>query len=174
MVTTSDHALYEKMASIRIHGLTQRRKYHHELPGYNFRLTNLQAAIGLAQFEKRDKILAERRRVHLLYKNLLGNIEGIKLQTFNSDIDPVLWAFVIYLENDSFPQERNQVIKQLYDKGIETRPGFVASSQLDIYEEHKLPICEDVSNNTISLPTFPTLTKTQIEYICENFLKLMK
>lgn len=174
MVTTSDSNLYDKMVLIRSHGLTERGRYYHQLPGYNFRLTNLQAAMGLAQFEQKEKILSERKRVHLLYKKLLNNIEGITLQTFNPEVEAVLWAFVIKLDKNAFPQGRNKVMQQLKLEGIETRPGFVASSQLDIYEQHQLPISENISNNTISLPTFPTLTNTQIEYVCDKFLKLKK
>jgi perosamine synthetase len=174
MVVTDNEQLYKKMTLYRSHGLTVRGRYWHEVPGNNFRLTNLQAAMGFAQFEKRALIIIERRRVFDLYKKYLGKISGITLQKFSDEVEPVVWAVAIMLDDKAFPQGRDNVILQLKEKKIETRPGFVASSLLKIYSKHSLEVCEYVSNHVLSLPTFPMLTEEQIIYICETLQFLKK
>lgn len=169
MVVTDNEELFKKMCLYRSHGLIERGRYWHEVPGHNFRLTNLQAAMGYAQLQQIRKIILERSRVFNKYKKSFYNEKGIKLQKFNSDVEPVLWAFAMKLDPKAFPQGRDKVIEQLKSKGIETRPGFVAASLLNIYGKiNKLPICENISNNVISLPSFPTLTDEQIEYVCKQ------
>jgi perosamine synthetase len=172
MVLTGDEGLARKMALYRSHGVPGRH-YWHELPGHNFRLTNLQAALGCAQLERLDSIIRERKRVHQTYKAALKNAGGVRLQTFRPEVDPVLWAFAVELDPAAFPQGRSRVIEQLAAAGIETRNGFYAASQLPIYPGcPSLPVCERLANNVISLPTFPSLTDQQINYICEQLAGL--
>jgi len=172
MVLTGDEGLARKMALYRSHGVLGRH-FWHELPGHNFRLTNLQAALGCAQLERLDSIIRERKRVHQTYKTALKNGGGVRLQTFRPEVDPVLWAFAVELDPAAFPQGRNRVIEQLAAAGIETRNGFYAASQLPIYPGcPSLPVCERLANNVISLPTFPSPTDQQINYICEQLVGL--
>ena len=172
MVLTGDEGLARKMALYRSHGVLGRH-FWHELPGHNFRLTNLQAALGCAQLERLDSIIRERKRVHQTYKTALKNGGGVRLQPFRPEVDPVLWAFAVELDPAAFPQGRNSVIEQLAAAGIETRNGFYAASQLPIYPGcPSLPVCERLANNVISLPTFPSLTDQQINYICEQLVGL--
>jgi perosamine synthetase len=174
LVVTEDEDIYRKMLLYRSHGLLQRGRYYHELPGHNFRLTNLQAALGCAQLEQRERIVSERRRVHRQYKKHLAGKEGITLQEFEPNVDPILWALAARLDERAFPQGRDGVIEQLRERGIETRPGFIASSLMKIYEPHRLPISEAISQAVISLPTFATLTDEQIQAICTQILRLKR
>jgi perosamine synthetase len=175
LVVTDDDELAERMMLYRSHGMNRNKViYWHELPGHNFRLTNVQAALGVAQLEKKDTIIKERKRVYHTYVELLSGIEGIAFQKINDTVNPLIWAIALKLDAKAFPQGRDAVMNQLKEVGIETRPGFYASSILPIYEKHSLPICEDVSKNVISLPSFPTLTNQQIEFICKEFIKLKK
>lgn len=174
MVVTRDDAMARSMTLFRSHGVS-RRRYLHELPGHNFRLTNLQAALGCAQFERLDTIVRERKRVHRTYAAALKGIAGLRLQTFRSDVEPVLWALALELDSDAFPQGRDNVIAQLAAEGIETRNGFHAASQHTIYPDcASLPICERLANNVISLPTFPALDDGKIDYICTKLAALRK
>jgi perosamine synthetase len=157
----------------RSHGMDRTKKFYwHDLPGHNFRLTNLQAAIGVAQLEKKDTILAERKRVYNTYMKYLLNSEGITLQKIKKEVEPIIWALALKLDKKVFPQGRDKVIEQMKEKGIECRPGFYASSLLSIYDSHSLPICEDISENVISLPTFSSLKNEEIAYICEELLRI--
>jgi len=173
LVVTDDDTIAEKMMLYRSHGMNRNKKvYWHELPGHNFRLTNMQAALGVAQLEKTEEILRERRRVFATYCSFLSNQEGITMQKINDGVKPVIWAVAIKLERNVFSSSRDEIIVQLKEMGIETRPGFYASSILEIYESHSLPVCEDISRNVISLPSFPTLKDEEIKYICTSLLSL--
>ena len=173
LVVTDDDQLAEKMMLYRSHGMNRQKViYWHELPGHNFRLTNLQAALGVAQLEKKDLIIRERKRVYHAYLKYLSNMDGLILQKIHANVDPLIWAIALKLDTKAFSQGRDTVISQLKAAGIETRPGFYASSLLPIYEKHSLPICEDISKNVISLPSFPTLQNEQIAFICDELIKL--
>ncbi len=171
MVVTNDHELNIKMRLYRSHGMDQKR-YWHEVPGHNFRLTNLQAALGCAQFEHLDEIITERRRVHDTYRNLLRKVSGLTLQDFTTHVEPVLWAMAVRIDPKAYPQGRDQLIAQLLDENIETRPGFYAASQMNIYDCKPLPVCEAISCQVISLPTFPTLAEWEIHFISERLKAL--
>lgn len=151
------------------------RRYWHEVAGHNFRLTNMQAAIGCAQLEQISEITQERDRVYKTYSGLLGKMDGATLQAYSKDVDPVVWAIAIALETSAFPQGRDAVIDQLKQMGIETRPGFYSANTMPhIYGEVQLPICEYLSQQVISLPSSPTLTEEEIEYVCASFKSCRK
>jgi perosamine synthetase len=173
MVVTEDEDLRNLMALYRSHGMRDRR-YWHYVAGHNFRLTNLQAAIGCAQLERFADICRERKRVHQTYKTELACIAGVTPQHFEGAVDPVLWAIAVRIDEGAFPQGRDQLIAQLLEQGIETRPGFYAASEMPLYETGSLPVCENIARNVISLPTYPTLTDETIAFICESLGRLQK
>ena len=168
MVITNNKELYDRMTLFRSHGMRRKKYYWHDLAGHNFRLTNLQAAIGVAQLEKLDLIIGERRRVHRKYQEILSKIPGITLQYFSPQVDPVLWAVALKLDPLVYPQGRDTVMEEMKEAKIETRPGFVAPRFMDhIYNCPELPISEELSRQVLSLPTYPTLLDDQIELICQ-------
>jgi perosamine synthetase len=175
LVVTDDDVIAERMMLYRSHGMNRNKViYWHELPGHNFRLTNFQAALGVAQLEKAEEILGQRKRVYSIYLRFLKNEPGVILQEMNDDVEPVVWAIAFRLDKRYFPQGRDAVMKDLAELGIETRPAFFAASLLDIYEKQALPVCEEISKNVMSVPSFPTLTDQQIEFICTSLLNLKK
>jgi perosamine synthetase len=175
MVITNDQNLYDRMALYRSHGMRRKKYYWHDLAGHNFRLTNLQAAVGVAQMEKLEQIIKERKRVHNQYKKLLSDIPGLTLQYFSPKVDPVIWAIAVNLDPIAFPQGRDAVIAEMMRVNIETRPGFVAPRFMThIYTCPKLPVSEDLSKNVLSLPTYPTLQDEQICLICDQLKKLRR
>lgn len=150
-----------------------KKYYWHDLAGHNFRLTNLQAAVGVAQMENLENIIKERKRVHNQYKVILSDMSCLTLQYFPPEVDSVLWAIAVKLDSLAFPQGRDAVITQMMQAGIETRPGFVAPRFMDhIYTSPVLPVSEDLSNNVISLPTYPALQDNQICFICDQLKNL--
>jgi len=175
MVITNDQYLYDRMALYRSHGMRRKQYYWHDLAGHNFRLTNLQAAVGVAQMEKLEHIVKERKRVQNQYKKLLSDIPGLTLQYFSPEVDPVIWAIAVKLDPLAFPQGRDIVIEEMMHDGIETRPGFVAPRFMNhIYTCPELPISEELSKNVFSLPTYPTLQDEQIDFICNQLKKLRR
>ena len=173
MILTDDESLVKKIALYRSHGLLRKKHYWHDVVGFNFRLTNLQAALGVAQLECTGEIIPQRKRVHEDYKKFLGSEVGISLQRYTNNIDPVLWAIALKLDPKAFPQGRDVVMSQMTEEGIETRPGFYTPSQMPhLYTCPALPNAERIASQIISLPTYASLTSDQIEFISTKLLKL--
>ena len=167
-VVTGEENLRDRMRLFRNHGMGEKR-YWHEVAGHNFRLTNLQAALGCAQLEKIDRIVAERNRVYLTYRRRLERCEGAILQEFSNEVEPVVWAIAVKLITSAFPQGRDTVIEQLREMGIETRPGFYSAGMMHhLYATTPLAICDELSRQVLSLPSSPILTGEEIEYICSS------
>lgn len=165
-IVTSSVELRDRMRLIRSHGMAAKR-YWHEVAGHNFRLSNIQAAIGCAQLEKIETIIKERSRVYKTYTSLLRNVEGVMLQCYSDRVDPVVWAIAVKCDLSAFPQGRDAVMEQLKQMGIETRPGFYSANTMPhIYGKLHLPVCDYLSKQIISLPSSPTLTAEEIEYVC--------
>ena len=175
MVITENKELFDDMWLYRNHGMLRKRYYWHELAGHNFRLTNLQAALGCAQMEQLPQIIQERKRIHKSYVGHLSKISGLTLQQFQPEVNPVIWTVAVKLDPGAYPQGRDIVITQMKELGIETRPGFYAPSlQQHLYDCSPLPICEEISRQALSLPTYPTLDDELIEQICTKLNGLRK
>jgi perosamine synthetase len=171
---TDDSELYDRMKLYRNHGMSSLR-YWHDVAGHNFRLTNMQAALGCAQLEHIDLICIERNRVYSNYLSHLDGIEGIHFQYYPSYVEPLVWAVAVKLDLSVFPQGRDMVIRQLSDMQIETRPGFFSASMMKhLYEAKDLPICEDLSRTVISLPSSPVLTNAEIDYVCSSLKSIRR
>jgi perosamine synthetase len=172
MVITEDSGLHERMVLYRNHGLLRKRHYWHEVPGHNFRLTNLQAALGCAQLERLDAIIVERHRVNDRYRKHLSSLPGIVPQQFDDAVDPVVWTVAVRLDPDHYPQGRDAVMAQMGEAGIEMRPGFYTPSEIGFYSCPSLPGCEQISHSVISPPSYPTLSDAEIDRICEHLGRL--
>ncbi len=173
-VVSNDLDLVQKMRLYRSHGMSTRR-YWHDVAGHNFRLTNMQAALGCAQLEKIEKIITERDRVYKTYSKLLKGVDGVVMQQFNDDVEPLVWAIGLRLKQEAFSQGRDGVINQLSALAIETRPGFYSANFMPhIYGDVNLPTCDALSRQIISLPSSPTLTDEEIEYVCNSLKSLKK
>ena len=98
---------FQKLKLYRNHGVKDKRYYHY-LPGHNFRLTNIQAAVGCAQLKKIATIISERKRVYNFYSNFFKNIDGLKLQIFSPRVKPVMWTFAIVLDSKAFINRESQ------------------------------------------------------------------
>lgn len=174
-VVVKDEALASTISLYRSHGMRRKVYYWHDLPGHNFRFTNLQAALGLAQLEHIEEIVRHKRRVWECYRALLEGVRGLELQRFDPEVDPVVWAVAVKLDPDAFPQGRDAVMAQMREAGIETRPGFYAPSQMPhLYRCPSLPVSEACASRILSLPSFPSLSEDQIERICTQLLRLRR
>lgn len=173
-IVTNDKALSDRMKLYRSHGMSSRR-YWHDVAGHNFRLTNMQAALGCAQLEQISKISAERARVYHGYVAHLSNIPGVTLQTFEKDVDPLVWAIAVRIDPKAFLQGRDALMQQLLAMGIETRPGFYSANFMPhIYGQANVPVSKILSEQIISLPSSPSVTDNDIEYICSSLASLIR
>lgn len=174
LVTTHDSGLAEKMRLYRSHGLRRQRHYWHELPGHNFRLTNLQAALGVAQLERIEAILDQRARMYNRYQSRLRSIPGTSMQCITESCEAAVWAIAVKLDAASFPQGRDDVMSSLSSKGIETRPGFQPPNEMDYFGPATVPVSEELGRWVISLPSYPSLSDGEIDYVCRELAVLGK
>jgi len=174
MVLTDDESLYKKMLIIRDHGMRKDKRYWHDVVGFNFRMTNFQAALGYAQFEKLDIILRNRERVYKTYCRELDSVCGIEMQYFSPEVQPVVWTVAIKLTSKYPEGHRDYVMKKLFQANIETRPGFYPLSLMPPYKAPLSPVSVNVSKNVICLPTYPSLKNEEIKYICSQLKIILK
>jgi perosamine synthetase len=173
-VTTHDDVLAQRMRLYRSHGMA-RTRYLHEVAGHNFRLTNLQAAIGCAQLEQIERIVDRRGQVWATYRQRLQTMPGIAMQVIEPDVDPVMWAVGVRLSLDCFPQGRDAVMAQMTALGIETRPGFYpASAMPNLYGPQHLPVSEALAASILVLPSSPSLDDARIHRICDALASLAR
>jgi perosamine synthetase len=173
MVLTADPALHEKIRLIRDHGMRRGKRYWHDVVGFNFRLPNLVAAVGCAQFEAIGRVIAERRRVHATYREALTKIPEVRPQLFRAEVEPVLWAMAVRLLAPAAVEGREAIMGALAEAGIETRPGFYDLGQLPPYASPSLPVAHAVSRSVLSLPTYPDLGDGEIAYICDTLGRVL-
>lgn len=148
----------------RNHGMRPHRKYWHEVVGHNFRMTNIQAALGCGQLERADYIISDRLRIFQEYAKRLRELP-CDLQTKDPKSQTVLWAQCVRLRGGS--NQRNQVIEKLAARGIETRPGFISFDRMPIYDSAPLPVSSNLSDSVLSLPTFTSMPEDAIQEVCE-------
>ena len=171
-VLTSREAYYTQMHILRDHGMSRDKRYWHDVRGYNFRLTNLQAAVGCAQLERIKDIISRRRQIYGWYYRHLNDVRGITLQAFNPETEPVVWTLAVKLDPAFFKGERDFVMNALSCVGIETRPGFYPFSAMPLYQAPRLPVAEEVAGRIICLPFYPDLLEEQVALICGEVKKL--
>ncbi len=175
VVTNKDKNFIAKLKSYRSHGVKDKRYYHY-FPGHNFRLTNIQAAIGCAQLKKINEIIIKRKKIYNSYFNFFKNIEGLKLQMFTPKVKPVVWTFAIVLDPKAFI-DRDKVMKIMKTKGIETRNGFYSPNLLPLYKKFQISNlinAETLSKNIICLPFYTSIKEREIEYISKTLLSLKR
>jgi len=174
-VTTRDDRMAERMRMYRSHGMA-RTRYMHVVAGHNFRLTNLQAAIGCAQLEQINLIVAKRQAVWSAYAGRLRAMPGVAMQVIEPDVEPVMWAVGVRLDPALYPQGRDAVMDQMNALGIETRPGFYpASAMAHLYgEQPHLIISAAHAASILVLPSSPSLDGVRIHRICDALASLAR
>jgi perosamine synthetase len=175
MVVTGHEELVDALQLYRSHGV-RRTRYLHEVAGLNFRLTNMQAALGCAQLGCIGVIEKARQCMRERYYEHLAGIKGISLQEYTTDVEPVLWAIALKLDPAVFPQGRDLVIEQLSEMGIEARPGFYPPTAMpNLYGTPiEIPVCAEIGHHVISLPSYPALTSGDIQKVCTSLSSLRR
>lgn len=173
-VVTNDKKLNKLMRIMRSHGMRENKRYWHDLVGYNYRLTNLQAALGCAQLENLDNIIAEKARIYRRYSGNLSGLPGIEFQHIPKEVESVIWAVAIKIDPRCFKGDRDFLITELIKKNIETRPGFYPFSIMPLYKAEPLPIAESIGRTVISLPSYISILDEDIDYVCNQLKGLMQ
>ena len=166
MCTTDDGELAEKMKFLKDHGMDPAKRYWHPEIGFNFRMTNVQAAIGVAQMEQADTIIELRKKNAKLYAELLRNVKGITVQPEAEWAEMVYWLNSILVDGN-FRTGRDGLIKELKTAGIDSRPFFYPVHELPAYKtEGDFAVSQELSRSGLNLPSSPKLAKEDIERIC--------
>lgn len=168
MITTNDEAFYRRAKYLRDQAMSGSKRYWHEEMGYNYRMTNLQAALGLAQLHRIDELIDNRIKTFKVYENYLSDIPGIKLNFTANYARNVYW--LVCLEIKGYTEEdRNAIMKDLELRGIETRPYFYPVSDMPMYEGNpkSTPVTHTVYQRGINLPSYFDIKPEDIEYVCE-------
>lgn len=165
MVVTNDETLMDRAVHFKGQGLAKHRQYWHDVIGYNYRMTNICAAIGLAQLEQIDTFLAQKRQVAQWYKDKIKN-DGIIFHQEDKDVYHSYWMCSV-LVND--PSKRDALREALASKGIETRPLFYPVHTMPMYslKFQKHPVAENLGWRGLNLPSYPSLTENQVASICD-------
>ncbi len=175
MLVTNDTNLANKARMLRDHGMDPNKKYWHPEIGFNYRMTNIQAAIGLAQIEKIKTIIKQRARISEAYDKRLSNIPGIILPTKRENVQTVCWMYSILLDENIYPLGTiDKIITYFKQNRIESRPLFYPIYAMPPYQQniyHKN--AEYLSKNGISLPSFSTLNGRTINRVCNVLVKIL-
>ena len=168
-ILTNSKKIAEKCAILRDHGMSKKQRYLHVDLGYNYRMTNMQAAIGLSQIEIFNKILEKRNFQILKYSEYLSEIEQIKLRSFKKWCSPVHWLTTITLLKKNL---RNKLIKFLIKNGVDARPMINPVHKAHHFKKYfnskEFKNSIEISKNSIHLPSSTLLKEQEIKFICKK------
>ena len=178
IVVTDDDKLAERARWLANFCFDKERRYVHEEIGFKYPFTNLQAAIGLAQLEKIEEIIRRKREISYKYNELLKDIPGIRTPFESKDVRNVYWMYGILIKKE-FGVERDEVKKQLFENGIDSRFFFTGMHKQPplkkfISQQDKFPVSEMLEKEGLYLPSSPKLTDDQLKYIASILRKIQK
>ena len=184
MVTTNDAALSEVANMLRNHGASISEEQRHKGPrpyllpefnllGYNYRMTDLQGAVGLVQLGKLDRFIEERARWAAFYSQSLADIEWLRPPVVSEDCRHAWQAYVLYVVPGKAPYPRNEIMEHLQAKGISTRPGTHAVHMLGYYAQRfglrpdDFPGARDCNDHTMAIPLHNRMTQEDFGYVVD-------
>jgi perosamine synthetase len=179
VITTADAELKERIDSERNQGRAPDMGWlDHDRLGFNYRLSDIACALGLAQLERLDDMLAARARAAGAYRQALAGIEGLQLPCPDAGGNRRGWfVFVVQLPRGV---NRDGCVRALASQGIPSKPYFPAVHLMTYYREQfghregEFPVCEDVAARSIALPFFPQMTEGQIERVGEALRRVLE
>jgi perosamine synthetase len=173
MVTMADRALKEQIDSERNQGRAPDMGWlDHDRLGFNYRLSDLACALGVAQLGRLDAMLAARAEVAELYRQVLGDIEGLQLPCRDRDGNRRGWfVFVVQVPGDV---DRDDVVRELGERGVASKPYMPAIHLMSFYRERfghrpgEFPVCEEVAGRSLALPFFPAMAEGQVARVAQE------
>jgi perosamine synthetase len=171
MVLTDDPKLAEKLRSLRNLCFHGDRRFHHEELGFNFRLTNLQAALGLAQLDRMEEIVARKRWIGREYNERLAGLKGLQLPVEESWARNVYWMYGVVLDEE-LGIDATVFGQRLKQRGIETRPFFLGLHEQPVFHrrglflQERYPVTERIARQGLYLPSGLALTAEQLTEVC--------
>ncbi|MCA9370869.1 MAG: DegT/DnrJ/EryC1/StrS family aminotransferase [Candidatus Peregrinibacteria bacterium] len=171
MVTTDDDALAARARWLKDLAHSPQKRFKHDELGYNYRPTNMQAAIGLGQLESIDMLLKRKRSMAALYNERLSDIQGLTLPVTKDYCENVYWMYAVMVKNG-----RDDLCKTLKERGVDTREFFLpchSQPAINMQMNEAFPVTEEVSGRGFYLPSGLAITDEQIIYVCETLTDVM-
>ena len=180
MVVTNSSKLAQKAKSLKNLSYGKVKKFIHDDIGFNYRLSNLSAALGLGQFENIKKVFKEKERIYKRYTKNLKGIKGINIPAIREWASKyIMWVYNLYLD-ENFPLTRDELTEVLNKKKIETRDAFVPINQqkilinkYNLFSKNDCPNANYIMQNGFYLPSGNTVSNAEIDYICEEIKKIV-
>jgi perosamine synthetase len=172
MLLTDDDDLAERARRLRNLAFEPERRFWHRELGFNFRLTNLQAALGVAQLERMDEIVARKRWLGHAYTARLADLPGLELQTQEPWAESVFWMYGLIVREET-GLDAHAFASRLAERGVETRPFFLGMHEQPVFRERGLfegesyPVAERIARQGLYLPSGLALDECQVERVCE-------
>jgi perosamine synthetase len=177
MVVCDDDALSSLVRQLHGQGQDPQRRYWFPMIGFNYRMTNIEAAIGLAQLERIDWHVNRRREIAAWYREELGEQEGIELSPQEPWAESVFWINCAVFDKRRFGP-REELMDALAGAGIETRPFFYPLHTLPMYREanegKRFPVAEDLGRRGVNLPSSASLTREEVGYVSQRIRELAR
>jgi perosamine synthetase len=171
MITTDDETLLLRIKHLRDHAMSKEKRYWHTEVGYNYRMTNIQAALGCAQLERAEDLLEKRRTIFGWYSRSLSSIPGVSLNRTSEWAENTYWLVCMEYNGWRNEEERDGFMVNLKKAGIDSRPYFYPMSDMPYLKKVNTPVTHSVYKKGISLPTYYDLTEEQVKKVCEAILK---
>tara|TARA_Y100000589_G_scaffold45501_2_gene38256 strand:- start:8932 stop:10059 length:1128 start_codon:yes stop_codon:yes gene_type:complete len=185
MIATSKEHFYNRLKTLRQHSMSINDRVRHESKkviieeypeiGYNYRMTDIQAAIGIEQLKKLDLIVSERRKVAQRYINAFQYIDSIILPIEVGDIKTNYQSFSILLKENALVS-RNDLMQKLLDNGVSTRRGIMTSHREKAYSgeyDYNLPLTEKISDNSLLLPLYFPMAEKDVDHVIKMVKKFL-
>lgn len=172
MVVFKDEETAQRARVLRDHGMSPQKRYWHEYAGFNFRMTNMQAAVGVAQMERIDELLNRKKRIFQTYDEMLAGQATISLLPQNDWSENSYWLYTLMLKGYE-SGVRDQLISNLSYRGIDARPGFYPMHQMEPYmafASGEYPVSNALSENSVCLPSSFGLSNDEVPHIVEIFI----
>ena len=191
-ITTNNKAIYDKLLMLRNHGMTKDKSkisndnmnlpwyYEMQLLGFNYRITDIQACLGLSQLHRIEKFVDRRRSIVKKYNNAFKDIKWLKTPFENCEVLSAYHLYVLQIDFEYLGKTRAEVIKQLSDAGIGSQVHYIPVHTQPYYQKTyyytwgEYPIAEKYYSKALSIPLYPKLTDENVEYIIGRILKLRK
>jgi perosamine synthetase len=176
MCLTDDRELAERIKILRDHGMDPNRRYWHDVVGFNYRMTNLQAALGLAQLGKIEKFIEKKREIAKIYMEELSSLEGITLHPEMSWAKCVYWLYSILIDDVKIKVTRDVLAGKLEENSIETRKFFYPLHEMPIYQKYAsltYPISSKISKQGLNLPSSVKLSEEDVKHIARKIREIV-
>lgn len=173
MIVSDNEDLLKRAKHLTTQAKSDELYYTHDEIGYNYRMTNLQAALGLGQLEQLEKFIEVKKANYDFYKKSLKHIKGLKILDFREDIRSNYWFYALYLE-ENYPLGRNELIEYLSTKKVQTRPIWGLISDQKPYldsQKFEITLAKDYLTKVVNIPCSSSLTRDAVAYVVDCLIR---